>query len=147
MKKRFQEGSELDGYDNLRPEDQAKIIKAWQDGRIPDEDIPEGARKPARADGSEDDEEKPKKSKRAPAKKKADIERPQAKRKTVAANLKVRSFRNLNDCTVLLIMGMYLQKTDDDSEDDEEEEELEEDSVEDQEKSKKKRKLSPRKEK
>ena len=87
MKKRFQEGSELDGYDNLRPEDQAKIIKAWQDGRIPD-----GARKPARADGLEDDEEKPKKSKRALAKKRADIERPQAKRKTAAANLKVRSF-------------------------------------------------------
>jgi hypothetical protein len=130
MKKQFQEVSELDGYDDLRPEDQARIIKAWQDGRIPDEDIPKSARKPV----DEDDEGKPKKAKRAPAKKKAtasggDAEkRPERK----AAVAKVRSLLS-NDCTLLLIMGMYLQKTDDKEEEEEDKEEILE----------KKRKLSP----
>jgi hypothetical protein len=67
MKKSFGEGSELDGYDDLQPEDQAKVIKAWQDGHVADEDIPDSARKPADDDGAE----KPKKTRKAPAKKKA----------------------------------------------------------------------------
>ena len=67
MKKSLGEGSELDGYDQLKPEDQARVIKAWQDGHVADEDIPDSARKAADEDG----EEKPKKAKRAPAKKKA----------------------------------------------------------------------------
>ena len=121
MKKNFEEGSELDGYGDLRPEDQAKIIKAWQDGRIPDEDIPESARKPA----DEDEEEKPKKAKRAPAKKKATAsggdaeERP--KRKTAAA--KVRSLLS-NDLHFLIMV--YLQKTEDDDDEEAEEDEEEE---------------------
>jgi hypothetical protein len=84
IKKSFSEGSEVDGYDDLTPEDQAKIVKAWQDGHVADEDIPPTARKPADEDG----EEKPKKAKRAPAKKKAAAvsdgeaeERPKSKRK------------------------------------------------------------------
>ena len=60
MKRTFGEGSKLDGYDELRPEDQVKVIKAWKDGHVADEDIPESVRKPAA--------EKPKKAKRAPAK-------------------------------------------------------------------------------
>jgi len=70
MKKSFEEASELDGYEDLRPEDQAKIDTAWTEGKVADEDVPESARKPAK-DG-EDEEEKPKK-KRAPAKKKAKL--------------------------------------------------------------------------
>ncbi|KZP25671.1 zf-PARP-domain-containing protein [Athelia psychrophila] len=69
MKKSFTEASELDGYEDLRPEDQEKIDKAWVDGHVADEDIPATAIKPAK-DGEEDEEEKPKK-KRAPPKKKA----------------------------------------------------------------------------
>ena len=98
VKKSITEASELDGYEALQPEDQAKIVKAWQEGHVDDEDIPETARKPA---GDEDgSEEKPKKAaKRAPAKKKAAAaagsegeaeERPKRKAKTAAA-AKVRS--------------------------------------------------------
>ena len=96
MKKSIPEGTELDGYGQLTPEDQAKVVKAWQEGHVDDEDIPETARKPVGEDGG--DEEKPKKAKRAPAKKKAAAaaagsdgeaeERP--KRKTKAAASKVR---------------------------------------------------------
>ncbi|KDQ60104.1 hypothetical protein JAAARDRAFT_125962 [Jaapia argillacea MUCL 33604] len=76
-KANFSEASELDGYEELKPEDQAKIDKAWEDGKVADEDIPESARKPEGEAGGDDDEGKPKK-KRAPAKprgkKKADDE-------------------------------------------------------------------------
>ena len=65
MKKSFSEADELDGFDELRPADQDKIRKAWEDGHVADEDIPETARK---AQGDDGEEEKPKK-KRAPAKK------------------------------------------------------------------------------
>ena len=94
MKKTFGEGSELDGYEDLRPEDQAKIIKAWQDGHVADEDIPESARKPADEDG----EAKPKKAKRAPAKKKANEsdgepdERPKKKTATKVRSLLTTRF-------------------------------------------------------
>lgn len=121
MKKSLGEGSELDGYDQLKPEDQARVIKAWQDGHVADEDIPDSARKAADEDG----EEKPKKAKRAPAKKKApksdgeEEERP--KRKTAA---KVRSFAFKWLHSLSLIMVYILQKAA--VEDDEEEEEEEE---------------------
>jgi hypothetical protein len=65
MKKSFSEADELDGFDELQPADQDKIRKAWEDGHVADEDIPETARK---AQGDDEEEEKPKK-KRAPAKK------------------------------------------------------------------------------
>lgn len=64
VKKSFEEASELDGYEALKPEDQARVIKAYQEGHVADEDIPESARKPA-----DEGEEKPKKAGR---KKKAD---------------------------------------------------------------------------
>ncbi|KAG5219752.1 zf-PARP-domain-containing protein [Salix suchowensis] len=66
IKKSLQEAPEIDGYEALSPEDQAKVNKAWEDGHVADEDIPDTARKPE----AEDDEDKPKK-KRAPAKKAA----------------------------------------------------------------------------
>ena len=65
MKKSFEGADELDGYEDLKPEDKEKVNKAFEEGHVADEDIPESAKKP---DG--DEEEKPKK-KRAPAKKKA----------------------------------------------------------------------------
>ena len=114
MKKEFKEGSELDGYDDLKPEDQAKIIKAWQAGRIPDEDIFESARKPA----DEDDEEKPKKilAKRKATASGGDAEERPTTSKRMTAAVEVRCLLS-NDCALLLIMRMFLQKTDDDSED------------------------------
>ncbi|KAF7980272.1 hypothetical protein HWV62_39027 [Athelia sp. TMB] len=69
MKRSFGEAAELDGYDELRAEDQARVDAAWAEGRVADADVPDSARKPA-GDGEADAEEKPKK-KRAPAKKKA----------------------------------------------------------------------------
>lgn len=63
-KKQFEEASELDGYEELTPQDQAKITLAWVDGEVADADIPDSARKPE----AEEDAEKPKK---APAKKAA----------------------------------------------------------------------------
>ena len=58
MKKSLNDPSELDGYDELKPEDQAKIIKAWQEGKVDPADVPESARKPSGAgDEDEGDEE------------------------------------------------------------------------------------------
>jgi hypothetical protein len=105
MKESITEGSELDGYEALKPEDQAKIVNAWQEGHVADEDIPDTARKTA-DDEDKGEEEKPKKAKRAPAKKKAaapaaagsEVEaedRPKRKAKT-AAPAKVRSIAFLN---------------------------------------------------
>lgn len=67
MKRSFSSADELDGFDELQPADQQKIRKAWEDGHVADEDIPETARKPDDGDDA-NEEEKPKK-KRAPAKK------------------------------------------------------------------------------
>ena len=54
MKKSFESASDLDGYEDLRPEDQQKIDLAWEEGHVADEDIPDSARK----EESEDDEDK-----------------------------------------------------------------------------------------
>jgi hypothetical protein len=65
------EGSELDGYEGLRPENQKKVSAAFAAGKVADEDIPKSAKKPGGAGAGEDedeDEEKPKK-KKVPAKK------------------------------------------------------------------------------
>lgn len=70
MKKSFNEASELDGFEDMKEEDQERISKAWEDGHVADEDIPDTARKPEGEDGEEDEEEeKPKK--KVSAKKKA----------------------------------------------------------------------------
>jgi hypothetical protein len=62
MKKSLNEASDLDGYDALSPEDKGKIDKAWIDGHVADEDIPESGKKPI---GEEGEEEKPKRKKAA----------------------------------------------------------------------------------
>ena len=91
MKKSFEEASDLDGYEDLKPEDQARVIKAYQDGHVADEDIPESARKPADEEG----EEKPKKGR----KKKADDdegESAEKPKKAKASSSKV--------CAILLVL-------------------------------------------
>ncbi|KAI0790543.1 hypothetical protein C8Q75DRAFT_122329 [Abortiporus biennis] len=54
MKNIHDDADELDGFEDLNADDQAKIRKAWEEGHVADEDIPESARKPA---GDEKDEE------------------------------------------------------------------------------------------
>lgn len=71
MKKIHEEAEDLDGFEDLETEDQEKVRKAWEDGHVADEDIPETARKPDADEDEEDDEEKPKK-KRGPKKKDED---------------------------------------------------------------------------
>ncbi|KAI0341288.1 zf-PARP-domain-containing protein [Trametopsis cervina] len=78
MKKSFDEPDELDGFDELQEDDQEKVRKAWTDGHVADEDIPDSARKPG--DGGDDDDddelEKPKKKAAAPKGKKASDDEP-----------------------------------------------------------------------
>ncbi|KAJ6516401.1 hypothetical protein C8R45DRAFT_243431 [Mycena sanguinolenta] len=84
VKKVHDEAADLDGFDELSPEDQAKITKAWEVGHVDDEDIPDSARKDNDDEDDEDDEEKPKKKKAAPKKKKAaqdEDEEPKPKKK------------------------------------------------------------------
>ena len=57
MKKSLEAVDELDGFEDLNPEDQAKIRKAWQDGHVADEDVPDSARKPEEEDEEEDEDE------------------------------------------------------------------------------------------
>lgn len=58
MHKQFESASELDGYDELKPEDQAKVDKAWEEGKVADEDIPATAR---REEGEEEKAERTRK--------------------------------------------------------------------------------------
>ena len=82
FKKSFSQADELDGFDELQPADQDKIRRAWDDGHVADEDVPETARKPEQA-GDTDEEAKPKK-KRAPPKKddEGDVAKPKKARTT-----------------------------------------------------------------
>ena len=57
----FSEPSELDGYEELKPEDQAKIQKALEEGHVAEEDVPESAKKGEAGDEEEEEEDKPKK--------------------------------------------------------------------------------------
>lgn len=105
MKKSFEDASELDGYEELKAEDQARVTKAWEDGEVADEDIPPSARKPEGEDGAE---EKPKKAaKKAPAKKKAaedgKDEEVAEKPKKKAAAPKVRSCHILSFFQVITV--------------------------------------------
>ncbi|PIL27746.1 transcription factor [Ganoderma sinense ZZ0214-1] len=70
MKDSFNEADELDGFDELKDEDQERIKKAWEDGHVAAEDVPETAKK---ADGDEEDEEEEKPKKKG-GKKKAEEE-------------------------------------------------------------------------
>ena len=61
MKAQFEEADELDGFEDLNDEDQERIKKAWDDGHVAPEDIPETAKKGDGEEEEDDDEEKPKK--------------------------------------------------------------------------------------
>ena len=62
MKNSFNDADELDGFDDLQDDDQDRVKKAWEDGRVAAEDVPETAKKADGGDEDEDDEEeKPKK--------------------------------------------------------------------------------------
>lgn len=69
MKKSFEEADELDGFEDLDDDDQEKIRKAWTEGHVADEDIPDTARKPSKDEEGEvdddEDDEKPVKKKAA----------------------------------------------------------------------------------
>jgi hypothetical protein len=101
MKSSFSESSELDGYDDLTAEDKARVDKAWEEGHVADEDIPDSARKPA-GDDEEEEEDKPKK-KAAPKKKKADdadgdaAEKPKKARATKAKVNKMTQYRYMTN--------------------------------------------------
>ena len=84
IKKSLTEMSELDGYDDLHSEDKNKLNKAWEDGHVADEDIPESAKKPVGEDG---EEEKPKRKKAAA--KKTDEEGGEKPKKARATKVKV----------------------------------------------------------
>lgn len=60
MKKNFDSATELDGFDELPAEDQAKVEKAWEEGHVADEDIPDSARKPEDEEDGEDEGKKKK---------------------------------------------------------------------------------------
>lgn len=86
MQAKFSNPDDLDGFEDLKEEDQERVRRAWEEGRVADEDIPSTARKPVDDANAEDDDEKPKK-KRAPAKKKVEAEgdeeeKPKKKRAT-----------------------------------------------------------------
>jgi hypothetical protein len=132
MAEKFDSASDLDGYEDLSEADQAKISKAWADGHVADEDIPDSARKPeGEEEAGEDGEEKPKK-KRAPAKKKkaADAEedgdaeeKPKAKR----APRKKAQVEASPDIAGASLLTYVQKKEDDDNEGDDAEKDADED--------------------
>lgn len=74
-KKSFDEADELDGFEELKEEDQNKVRTAWEEGHVAEEDIPESAKKPTGDDEESDgEEEKPKKRGSKASKKKEDAE-------------------------------------------------------------------------
>lgn len=71
IKEIHSEASELDGFEDIGEENQAKLVKAWQEEHVDPEDVPESARKPEGEADEEEEEEGGKKKatkKRAPAK-------------------------------------------------------------------------------
>ena len=58
MQDMYSKPSDLDGYNDLKPEDQSKIQKALEEGHVAEEDIPESAKK-GEAGGEEEEEDKP----------------------------------------------------------------------------------------
>jgi len=58
-KKSIGDADNLDGFEDIKEEDQEKVKAAWEAGHVADEDIPPTARK--EGTGDEEEEEKPKK--------------------------------------------------------------------------------------
>lgn len=74
MQELYSEPSDLDGFDELNPEDKEKVRKAFQDGHVADEDIPESAKKEGAAGEEDEDEEADKPKKKAASRKRKDTE-------------------------------------------------------------------------
>ena len=73
MKEIFDDADDLDGFEDLKDEDQEKIRKAWEDGKVDPADIPESAKKPEEDEDEDEDEEdgeKKKKTKKSSKKEK-----------------------------------------------------------------------------
>lgn len=48
VRRKFGEASKIPGFEELQLVDHAKVVKAWEDGAVAEEDIPESARDPKR---------------------------------------------------------------------------------------------------
>jgi hypothetical protein len=78
MQELYSDPSDLDGFDDLKPEDKERIRKALQDGHVAEDDIPPSAKKEGAAaegtegEGEDEGEEKPKK--KAASRKRKDTE-------------------------------------------------------------------------
>ncbi|KAI0027552.1 hypothetical protein K488DRAFT_61207, partial [Vararia minispora EC-137] len=57
MKASLGEVENLDGFENMKPEDQERIRKAWEEGHVAEDDIPETADKTKLIGGAEGDED------------------------------------------------------------------------------------------
>ena len=68
LKKRHAEASDIDGFEEISEEDQRRVEKAYEEGHVADEDIPDTARKPA-----EDDKDKVEGKKKKASKKQARV--------------------------------------------------------------------------
>ncbi|KAJ7762739.1 hypothetical protein DFH07DRAFT_739153 [Mycena maculata] len=94
LKKIHDEAADVDGFEDLKPEDQARVTQAFEDGHVADEDIPDSARKPGKGEG-DDDEDEDEKPKKAPRKKKADTDgaaKPAPKKRALKKPKKVCTF-------------------------------------------------------
>ncbi len=80
---------ELDGWEDLKQEDKDKITKAYEEGHVAEEDIPETAKGDKDGADEDDEDEKPVKKARVTKKKADDGEE---KPKKARATKKVRSF-------------------------------------------------------
>lgn len=72
MKKSFDSEADLDGFDELPDEEQAKVTTAWAEGHVADEDIPESARKPDE-EGTDGEDGKKTKTKEKATKKRSKV--------------------------------------------------------------------------
>ncbi|GAA5922620.1 uncharacterized protein JCM15063_003364 [Sporobolomyces koalae] len=134
MKDSFEAADEIDGFEDIPGDDQERVRKAFQDGHVADEDIPDTARKPEPAS---DEEEKPKKRKTTKRKKKEDsdeeeevkAEEEEEKPKKKKAPAKKKTAKKVKK---------------DESEEEEEEEEAVSTADEEEEKPKKKKAAAPK---
>ena len=65
-----QNPTDLDGYEDLKPEDKEKVNKAWEEGKVAEADIPESAKK-LQGDDEKADDDTTTKGKKASAQKAA----------------------------------------------------------------------------
>ncbi|KAF9028768.1 zf-PARP-domain-containing protein [Hymenopellis radicata] len=91
---------DLDGWEDLKQEDKDKITKAYDEGHVAEEDIPETAKGDKNGEDEDDEDEKPAKKGRATKKKADDGEE---KPKKGRATKKVRF--------IALTLGVFIEST------------------------------------